>query len=346
MSPYYILTYTILLFLALYIYMTSIVGESINYAHAESVNDSNDSNDHDHDEIQVNVIEDWSEYGDEEVWEAVRKMLEILPQESNQQIETTGLKSDSHAPPAKPGEILLNKAYADILLKGRGYFIHFPSIYCFDENRIIFRIIEGPTYCNVTAIDPNPPAVGAPFEIGGIRYAFDESRVLWFEMAGIWLPEIVYAELNVALTEVIAYIEKYNLHISADPIYNPLNGDPDQGTSSGSGTHDADMDIPEEGPQALSPNPDQEEVDNWMEDLKRQRAMQVKEGIRVATIRCPVTTCGKVQRRPQALRDHLYFHFNIKPHRCDYGCPIAFETEANKNRHHETCPVLWRPPSH
>ncbi|KAH7327688.1 hypothetical protein B0J17DRAFT_218058 [Rhizoctonia solani] len=164
-------------------------------------------------------------------------------------------------------------------------------------------------------------------------------------MAGIWLPEIVYAELSAALTVVIDYIEEHNLHISADPILSPPSSSPDQTISSGSGTHDTDMDIPEEGPRALSQNPDQEEVDNWMENMKRYRAMQVKEGLRVAPIRCPLTTCGKEQRRPQALRDHLYFHFNIKPHKCDYGCPIAFETEANKNRHLETCPILWNPRS-
>ncbi|KAG8761821.1 hypothetical protein FRC11_012839 [Ceratobasidium sp. 423] len=106
---------------------------------------------------------------------------------------------------------------------------------------------------------------------------------------------------------------KHELHTPRDSIYSPLNGDPDQSTSRAGGSQDITMDDPQqEGLRALSPNPDQEEIDNWIEDMKRYRSMQVKEGIRVAPIHCPLPTCGKGQRRPQALRDHLYFHFGIK----------------------------------
>ncbi|CUA74636.1 hypothetical protein RSOLAG22IIIB_05644 [Rhizoctonia solani] len=93
--------------------------------------------------------------------------------------------------------------------------------------------------------------------------------------------------------------------------------------------------------KALSANPSQDEIDNWIKDLKRHWAMRAKDGIPASPIRCPVPTCGQFLRRPQALHDHLYFHFDIKPHRCDYGCPLSFETEANKNRHFETCPMVW-----
>ncbi|CAE7210806.1 unnamed protein product [Rhizoctonia solani] len=135
------------------------------------------------------------------------------------------------------------------------------------------------------------------------------------------------------------------MHINANPIYSPSSSDPGQSTSTESGMSDTTIDATEDGPQPLSPNPDQVEVDQWIEDMKRHRAMQVKDGFRLSAVRCPVAGCRGTQRNPRALRDHLYFHFSIKPHRCDYGCAIAFETEAKKNRHLETCPLAaqWVP---
>ncbi|CAE6511942.1 unnamed protein product [Rhizoctonia solani] len=150
--------------------------------------------------------------------------------------------------------------------------------------------------------------------------------------------EKLHADL--LLKRKVEYIEKHGLHLAADPSYNPLGSDTIQGTSNDTGTQDMNMDTAEEGLRTLSASPNQEEIDNWLDDMKRHRAMQVKDGIRVSPIHCPIPTCGKYQRRPQALRDHLYFHFDIKPHRCDYGCPLSFETEANKNRHLETCPMI------
>ncbi|CAE6460363.1 unnamed protein product [Rhizoctonia solani] len=44
------------------------------------------------------------------------------------------------------------------------------------------------------------------------------------------------------------------------------------------------MDDPEEGLRAPPLNPDQEDIDNWIEDTKQYRTMQVKEGIRATPI--------------------------------------------------------------
>ncbi|CAE6521542.1 unnamed protein product [Rhizoctonia solani] len=134
-------------------------------------------------------------------------------------------------------------------------------------------------------------------------------------MGEFWLPEITYHELHLALTALVEYIEKNGLHLDADPSYNWLGGDTIQSTLNHIRIQDTNMDTPEEGFRALSANPDQYEIDNWVEDMKRHRAMQIKDGIRVSPIHCPVSTCGELKRRPQALRDHLYFHFDIKRER-------------------------------
>ncbi|CAE6509565.1 unnamed protein product [Rhizoctonia solani] len=307
-----------------------------------------------HREDNANSIEDrWCEYSDYEVWEVAQRMLKNLAQESptetsrqeeNGPLESSqaeeGKASPENIPNDKAGPLLgftLERSVADILLKNRAYFVLYPCVYCFDENYIICRVREGPRYHHVTSINPNPPQLETIFYIEGVAYYFDGTGVLWYQMGGFWLLETMHYDLQSALSELVKCIETNELHKSPEPIYSPLISDPGQSTSGASGSQDTIMDN-HEGLRALPLNPDREDIDNWIEDMKRYRTMQVKEGIRVAAIHCPVPTCGKGQRRPQALRDHLYFHFNIKPHGCDFGCPIAFETEANKNRHLETCP--------
>lgn len=54
--------------------------------------------------------------------------------------------------------------------------------------------------------------------------------------------------------------------------------------------------------RSLSLNPNQEEIDSWIEELKHHRTIQTKTGARLPAIQCPLPACGKPQRRPQALR--------------------------------------------
>jgi hypothetical protein len=58
--------------------------------------------------------------------------------------------------------------------------------------------------------------------------------------------------------------------------------------------------------QTLSPNPDQREIDDWIDNMKQHRTLQAKDGLRLEPIHCPLSTCGKIQRRPQALRVSLH----------------------------------------
>ncbi|CAE7201816.1 unnamed protein product [Rhizoctonia solani] len=254
-------------------------------------------------------------------------------------MKTKSNANDTDPEKGNEGGFTLEKTIADMLLKGRAYFIHFPTVYCYDENRTIFRVGEGHRYQQVTSIGPNPSEPQVPFDIGGIKYAFDQTGVLWYNMGEYWLQEVTYSELSAALSVVVNCIEADNLHIANNPTHSPSSSDPRQSTSTESGMSYITMGTTEEGPQPLSSNPDQAEVDQWIEYMRQHRAMQVRDGLRLSAVRCPVAGCDATQRNPRALRDHLYLHFSIKPHRCDYGCAIAFETEAKKNRHVETCPL-------
>ncbi|CAE6481219.1 unnamed protein product [Rhizoctonia solani] len=152
--------------------------------------------------------------------------------------------------------LIIEKSLADILLKGRAYFVNFPFIYCYDQNRIIFRVGEGPRYHQMTSIGSNPPEPQVHFGIGGIDYVFDQTGVLWYTLGEHWVQEVTYSELSAALSEVTKCIEANKLH----------SNDPDRSPSSESGMSDTDTDVPEEGPQEPSPNSDQAEVDKQMGD--------------------------------------------------------------------------------
>ncbi|QRW17288.1 hypothetical protein RhiXN_05290 [Rhizoctonia solani] len=282
----------------------------------------------------------WSDLGYNDIYILALNLLATLPQKRAEEQKAT-----SSLIPVTEEErtylvkgFVLEKAIADLLLEQRVYFIHFPSVYCYDKNHIICRIGEGHMYHQVTTIHPNPPGLQVVFDIEGVEYCFDYAGVLWSKLGSNWLIETTYPELHSALSRVVEYIEASNLHIDPGPSYGSPSGGPSQSTVSQSEMHSMSTNTSEEESlRPLGPNPDQLEIDEWINHMKQYRALRAKEGIRLAPIRCPVLTCGKIQRRPQALRAHLYFHFSIKPYWCDYGCPIAFETEANKNRHLETC---------
>ncbi|KAF8603896.1 hypothetical protein BDV93DRAFT_508210 [Ceratobasidium sp. AG-I] len=84
-------------------------------------------------------------------------------------------------------------------------------------------------------------------------------------------------------------------------------------------------------------HPTRENVLNLVDFFKEHRNANQRHT--KVPLLCPVVGCHKVQRRPQALRDHLFFHFAIKPFECLH-CQRAFETKANMGRHTKTCLLL------
>ncbi|KAG8727998.1 hypothetical protein FRC12_022108 [Ceratobasidium sp. 428] len=61
----------------------------------------------------------------------------------------------------------------------------------------------------------------------------------------------------------------------------------------------------------FSPTPDQKEIETWLVEYQKQRrSSRSQEGL--AAIVCPLPDCGQGLRRPHALKDHLFFHFDIR----------------------------------
>ncbi|KAG8725506.1 hypothetical protein FRC09_015799 [Ceratobasidium sp. 395] len=73
------------------------------------------------------------------------------------------------------------------------------------------------------------------------------------------------------------------------------------------------------------------EVDDWLREYGRLRRTSKTQG-GLGKITCPLPDCGRVLRRPYALKDHLLSHFKIKPYECD-ACHRRFGTESNRRRH-------------
>jgi hypothetical protein len=179
-----------------------------------------------------------------------------------------------------------------------------------------------------------PLQTRSTFSLQGISYWVDENEDLWYKLDHDWLKETFYTEVYRALLEVKTCIQNSkvsfemlvggvtnnpidNLHEAAGGSWVPSPSSDDSHGNTSSGPSSPTLSIGSDEARSttlpqLSQFPDQAEIDNWFQQLKRCRAVQAKAGHRLQEVRCPLSRCGKVQRRPQALRDHLYFHFGIK----------------------------------
>ncbi|KAG9117266.1 hypothetical protein FRC07_007405, partial [Ceratobasidium sp. 392] len=233
---------------------------------------------------------------------------------------------------------VLEQQHANMLLINQAYFIVFPKIYVFDRHRILCCVDNENRY-NEANLKPNPPNAETIFYIENMPYWFDRHNQLWYNLDGQWYPETTYSDLANARVELHRCAEQNRL---AAPIAGPSSiVTSPTSTSTSSPPQDSNYDDEYLYPP-LSLHPGQTEVDTWFEEFKSRRAALQRTRERLGDIKCPLEQCRKVQRRPQALRDHLYFHFGIKPYKCDYGCSNAFETEANKTRHLDSCAYRQR----
>ncbi|KAG9083700.1 hypothetical protein FS749_005824 [Ceratobasidium sp. UAMH 11750] len=238
-------------------------------------------------------------------------------------------------PPPQSKGFILESLHANMLLLNQVFFIVFPNVYVFDKHRIVCCIDHGNRYLQVDSLKPNPPEPESIFYLENMPYWFDPHNQLWYNLDGQWYPETTYSDLPSARVELARCAERNRL---AAPVSNAS-------TRVASTISDATNSPRRESPSSedeylyppLGASPGRVQIDAWFEEFKSRRTALQKTRERVPEIRCPINECRKTQRRPQALRDHLYFHFGIKPYKCDFGCPIAFETEANKNRHLDSC---------
>lgn len=196
------------------------------------------------------------------------------------------------------------------------YFIVFPNVYCFDRNRIICRVDSRARY-HEADLKPNPPERETCFYIEGMPYWFDGSSQLWYNIGGEWLPEVLHNDISQARMELARSAENSKISFSQlNETLTPVSDrmDPTGGmqtsVSSSAGNYGAAMgyNINDEDSypnQPLSPQPDQGEIDSWFEEFKNKRNNLFKTRDRLSDIRCPVESCRKTQRRPQALRVSL-----------------------------------------
>ncbi|KAG8703839.1 hypothetical protein FRC11_010417 [Ceratobasidium sp. 423] len=303
------------------------------------------------------IGESWESWGDGDIWRAIQNMLATLAnnnqdKKSNHSTKPERRGSIAKGPdPTKPFQLRAPKSkqrrssndrrHVDVQVCNRKFFIVFPCIYSIDKEQIIYRVDENFQQHQVIA-EPLQPQ--APVNLQGMAYWLDSRGDLYYQLGLDWVKEIFHVELQQALLEVKRCIENNNLQGTTDaPWIHATSSDDSLGNTS-SGPSSPTLSVgSDEGhvlPQ-LSQHPDQNEIDNWFQQLKRCRAIQAKAGHRLQEVRCPLVNCAKVQRRPQALRDHLYFHFGIKPYKCQFGCQQAFETKANMERHTDTCPIRW-----
>ncbi|CAE6509593.1 unnamed protein product [Rhizoctonia solani] len=282
--------------------------------------------------------ESWESWGDGDIWRTIQSMLATLS--SNQ---------DQKPNPNRNGEVLLPKVR---ILLNPSVFEHprasnngdLPTIdamvmpKCATESSLSCFLASIPLIKSGSFI----PLV--PITLQGMVYWLDSQGDLCYQLVLDWVKEVFYTELKHALFEVMRCIENNNLQGTTKALWIHTTSSEDSlgGTSSGpsSPTLSIGSDEGHALPQ-LSERPDRSEIDNWFQQLKRCRAIQAKAGHRLQEVRCPLRNCAKVQRRPQALRDHLYFHYGIKPYKCQFGCQQAFETKANMERHTDTCPIRW-----
>ncbi|CAE6403672.1 unnamed protein product [Rhizoctonia solani] len=305
------------------------------------------------------IGESWDSWGDRDVLKIVQSMIDYLARQSSPKsnyptelehrapvakgVDTTK-PFQLRAPQSKQRRSSNDRRHVNPPVSSRKYFVVFPCIYSIDQDRIIYLLDENFQQHQVI---PQPLQSKITLSLQGITYWLDENGDLWYKLDHDWFKETFYTEQYRALLEVKRCIENNNLQGAAGSswIPSPSSSDDSHGnTSSGpsSPTLSIGSDETHIGnlPQ-LSQYPDQAEIDNWFQQLKRCRAVQAKAGHRLQEVRCPLSKCAKVQRRPQALRDHLYFHYGIKPYKCQFGCQQAFETKANMERHTDTCPIRW-----
>ncbi|KAG9122748.1 hypothetical protein FRC07_000739, partial [Ceratobasidium sp. 392] len=203
----------------------------------------------------------------------------------------------------------LSYQHASMLLLNQLFFIVFPHIYVFDENRIVCRVDSENLY-HIVDLQPNPPNPQSMFYIDNMPYRFDRHNQLRYNLDGQWYPETTYSELVNARVELNRCAEQNRL--AAPSIAGPSSTATNPpSTVTSSPPQDSNYDDEYLYPPLIL-HPEQAEVDAWFEEFKSRRAALQRTDERLGDIKCPLEQCRKVQRRPRALRDHLYLHFGIK----------------------------------
>ncbi|KAG8766110.1 hypothetical protein FRC12_007084 [Ceratobasidium sp. 428] len=242
------------------------------------------------------------------------------------------------------------------------YFVVDGNIYAYDYTFVVCQIDKQYYHVTHLPLDPNPPIPNTTFRIDQVSFRFDYDGELFRFTGTEWVQEQSYPILADACKESQA-----NRHFRNTPLISTMRGldngliqfdmpspvVPDSappaivppGRAGSYREVSTSLSRSEDVPNALRPVwllsrviPAQQDIDDWIEAVKHGRRQHDHSDSLL--LMCPLQDCNynKELRRPQALRDHLYFHFGIKPYLCGRdGCSMAFETLANKKRHCTTC---------
>ncbi|KAG8768693.1 hypothetical protein FRC12_005428 [Ceratobasidium sp. 428] len=234
---------------------------------------------------------------------------------------------------------ILASRQANVLLLNRAYFIVFPTIYVFDRHGTIYRVDNRDQYHEVDLRpSPNPPGNESIFQIDNITYWFDHTNRLWLNLeAGRWYPKKTYPNLTDARHEVACCAEQNR---QATPSIGAPPNVTSPTTAVAISLHQNSTLDDDYLYQPLGSSPGQDEIDRWFDEFVARRRASEETHKRLSDIRCPLEECRKLQMRPQALRDHLYFHFGIKAYKCLLGCANAFYTKAARDRHVQSCKCI------
>ncbi|KAG8733519.1 hypothetical protein FRC10_012315 [Ceratobasidium sp. 414] len=209
---------------------------------------------------------------------------------------------------------VLELVHANMLLLNQVFFLVFPNVYVFDKHRIVCCVDSGNRYLEADSLKPNPPEPETIFHLEDMPYWFDPHNQLWYNLGGQWYPETTYSDLPSARAELARCAERNRL------VAHPVASTSTSATRTISeANHSPHPQSPSSDDEYLYPplgaRPGRAQIDAWFEEFKSRRAALQKTRERLSEIRCPLEECRKPQRRPQALRDHLYFHFGIKLNR-------------------------------
>lgn len=187
-----------------------------------------------------------------------------------------------------------------------GYFVVFPNVYCFEGNRVIFRVDERRRY-HVAHIESNPPPLERVFYVGESSYCFDSNGHLWSNSSGGWVLQVLHRALTQAWSELeggkfpFCRLNKTLIFIAVKQCRSASTSLTGVFPTDNYGAADRHVDGEDIYP-LLPLGADQCSIDLWIKELKELRDRLFKPHASRPSIKCPITLCGRTQRRPQALR--------------------------------------------
>ncbi|KAG9080033.1 hypothetical protein FS749_008155, partial [Ceratobasidium sp. UAMH 11750] len=216
------------------------------------------------------------------------------------------------------------------------FFVVDSDVYGYDYTMIVCKIDQQNGAIFPAKLSrPNPPTPNSIFVIGRASFKFDLGGILLRNITGDeWDPErtyVILADACQAATQgcyswlpdsIIEPVSSLSNYVySPGSFETPAASISSQGAqpyypapaADGGNSHKQTLWCQRAAPEwlLLGRVPSKEQVDDLVEAVKFERKNH--ETGEVPQLKCPLS-CGynKELRRPQALRDHLYFHFGIK----------------------------------